>query len=264
MDTPDLTAAQDAARKAGDHPVVEYGARLGYAASGLMHLLIAYIAVRLATKSGGGSADQSGALQSIAQAPGGTVLLWVCASGFLLLALWQFTEAIARFKDAGDRIKAFSKGVMYVALCWTAAKFAMGSGTSSSGQSKDFTADLMSHTGGRTMVFILGLVVIAIGAYHVYKGLKKKFAEDLQESPPQPVSYAAMIGYAAKGIALAIVGLLFCVASVQRSPGKAGGLDSALKNVQAQPFGTALLILIGLGIGLYGVYSFARAKYARV
>ena len=36
------------ARTAGDHPLVEKGARAGYLASALLHLLIGWIAVKLA------------------------------------------------------------------------------------------------------------------------------------------------------------------------------------------------------------------------
>ncbi len=50
------------ARRAADSSALEMVARAGYAVSGLLHLLIGGIAVRLATGSGGQSADQSGAL----------------------------------------------------------------------------------------------------------------------------------------------------------------------------------------------------------
>jgi hypothetical protein len=42
------------------------------------------------------------------------------------------------------------------------------------------------------------------------------------------------------------------------------GLDGALKSFLALPFGRALLTVVALGIAGYGVYSFARARYARL
>ena len=48
------TAAKGAAAQAGDHPIVEWGARLGYAASGVLHLVLAWLIVQIAI----GSADQ--------------------------------------------------------------------------------------------------------------------------------------------------------------------------------------------------------------
>jgi Domain of Unknown Function (DUF1206) len=65
----DTTTATTAAREAGNSPVVEWGARLGYATVGLIHLLIAWIALKVAWGIGGGSkkADTSGALQTLTQ-----------------------------------------------------------------------------------------------------------------------------------------------------------------------------------------------------
>ena len=52
----------------------------GYIVSGLLHLTIGYLAIRIALGSGGGSADQSGALAAVATKPGGIVALWVAAA----------------------------------------------------------------------------------------------------------------------------------------------------------------------------------------
>src|SRR3954469_15761608 len=73
------TAAKGAAGKAGDHPVVEWGARLGYAASGVLHLLLAWLPVNVALGDAHGQASQSGALATVAHQSFGLVLLWVLA-----------------------------------------------------------------------------------------------------------------------------------------------------------------------------------------
>lgn len=44
----------------------------------------------------------------------------------------------------------------------------------------------------------------------------------------------------------------------------AAGLDGAFKTVGAQPYGAALLVVSGLGIILYGLYSFAMARYTKM
>ncbi|HEY5515876.1 MAG TPA: DUF1206 domain-containing protein [Pengzhenrongella sp.] len=263
MDTPDVKTV---AHQAGDSKPVEWGARLGYAVSGLLHLLIAWIALKVAWSSGGGSADQSGALATLARSPGGPLVLWVAVVGFALLAVWQLTEAVtgAHGAEASDRAKAVGKLVMYAALAWTALTFASGSSTSSRGQTKDFTATLMSHAGGRLLVGAIGLAVVGIGGYHVYKGWKKKFLDDLRQNPGRWAVQAGRAGYIAKGIALVAVGFLFLVAAVRNAPSKATGLDGGLRTLREAPAGTALLTLVALGIAAYGVYSFARSRYARV
>ncbi len=254
---------RQAASRASDSALVSWGARLGYAANGLLHLLIAWIALQVAFGEGGGkNADQSGALGTLARESYGQVLLWVAFAGFVLLALWQLTE-IATRHETSDRVKAAGKAVAYGAIAWTSLTFAQGGHTSSSKQTKDFTGTLMEQPGGQFLVGAVGVGVIGIGAYHVYKGWKQKFLEDLREHPGRFAVLAARIGYPAKGVALGVVGVLFLVAAVTHKSGEATGLDGALRTLRDAPFGQVLLAAVALGIAAYGVYAFARARYAR-
>lgn len=256
-------SAKRAADATGDHPVVEWGARLGYAASGLLHLLLAYLAAQIALGTSGTQASQSGALATLAKEPVGQVLLWVIAVGFALLALWQLTELVTE-EEMLDKAKAGGKLVLYGALAWTSLKFALGGRTSSSKQTKDFTTSLMQAPAGRFLVGLLGLAIIGAGAYHVYKGWQEKFLEELQEHPGRWVVTLGKVGYIAKGIALAAVGVLFVVAAIQQQSGDATGMDGALRSMQDLPAGTVILLGIALGLAAYGAYSFARARFARV
>lgn len=261
-----MNSAEQAARQASNHPVVENGARVGYAVNGVLHLLIAWIALRVAF-GGGGSADQSGALSTLASNTGGKIILWIGVVGFALLAVWQLVEAIVGASgEATDRIKAAAKTVVYAVLAWSSYKFATGGGSSgqSKQQSTDFTQTLMDAPAGRILVGLLGLGVVGVGGYHIYKGAKKKFLEDLEEHPGTWAVYAGQAGYIAKGIALAVVGFLFLVAAFKKSPGEATGLDGALHTLREQPFGTVLLLVVALGLAAYGIYSFARARHAKV
>jgi uncharacterized membrane protein len=262
----DTTSATTAAREAGNSPVVEWGARLGYVTVGLIHLLIAWIALKVAWNIGGGSkkADTSGALQTLTQSGTGVVLLWICVVGFLLLAVWQLFEAALSHGETSDRLKALAKGITYLFFAWSTFKVGQGANSSAEKQTEDFTAGLMGSPGGRLLVGVVGLVVLGIAGYHVYKGWTKKFLEDLREQPGQWAVTAGRIGYIAKGIALVIVGFFFLVAAWQADPDKAQGLDGALKTLKDAPFGPFLLTLVAAGIAAYGVYSFARSRYARV
>jgi hypothetical protein len=52
--------------------------------------------------------------------------------------------------------------------------------------------------------------------------------------------------------------------AAQNSSSKATGLDEAMRTLREQPEGPWLLSAVDLGIAAYGVYSFARAKHARI
>src|ERR1044072_4255724 len=67
------TSVDGAVDRATNSKAFEYAARAGFAASGTLHLLVAFIILRLAFGSGG-NADQSGALSTLAKQPGGAVM----------------------------------------------------------------------------------------------------------------------------------------------------------------------------------------------
>ena len=115
-------------------------------------------------------------------------------------------------------------------------------------QSADFTATLLQHSGGRLLVGVIGLAVIGVGGYHALKGWTRKFLQDLTKNPGTLATRAGVVGYIAKGIALAVVGALFVTAAVQNSSTKATGLDGALRSMREQALGSWLLTGVALGI----------------
>jgi hypothetical protein len=256
----------DTARDVGDSRAVQWGARLGYVSNGVLHVLLGWLALDLAwgSDSGDRRADQSGALATVADSTLGMVLLWVLAVGFTLLALWQVTEIINKRRETSERAKAAGKLLGYAALAFTGYVFAVGERVNSRKQTRDFTRTLMDMPAGQLLVAAVGLVVLGIAAYHVYKGWRQKFLEDLVEHPGRWAVVAGRVGYIAKGIALGVVGVLFVIAAVQHDSKEATGLDGALRTLQDAPAGGAVLTVIALGIATFGIYSFARARYARV
>ncbi|MFC8924238.1 DUF1206 domain-containing protein [Cellulosimicrobium sp. NPDC057127] len=261
------SAGKGAARSARTSRPLELLARAGYAVSGLLHLVVGVIAVQVALGSASTQqADQTGALAAIAGTPGGTALLWFAVVAFAALGLWQLTEAVSGGAETSDRLKAAGKAVLYVALGVLTLQVVTGS--SGGGQEQSLTATLMQNPAGKVLVGLVGLGVVAGGVYHVVKGWKKKFLEDLEGGTSGHLGRAVVvlgrIGYVAKGVALGVLGGLFVVAAVQADPQQAGGLDAAFATLAAQPYGAVLLVAVGLGFAAYGLYSFARARFARM
>jgi hypothetical protein len=245
-------------------------ARVGFAVNGLLHILIGGIALGVAFGSGG-EADQGGALSQLASSPGGVFLLWVVAIGLFALGLFQVLETIlvqGSDKDAWiARGKEGGKAIAYLAIGFTAFTVARGGSSNSAGQTQSFTAQLLATPGGVFLVVILGLGVLGIGVYFIVKGVKKKFLEDINlpaGTTARAVTTLAQVGYIAKGVAIVVVGILFCVAAITSNPSEATGLDGALKALVALPLGMIILTVVALGLIAYGIYCFARAKYARL
>ena len=260
--------------KATDSTTFERVARAGHVMSGFVHLLIAYIIVQLAFGSGG-NADQSGALGTLASKPGGRIALWVATIAFIAMALWRLAETVlgphATEKSGDnddtsllDRAKAFGLAVVYFAFAFSSYQFASGGGKSSGQQNAGMSARLMESGAGKTLLVIVGLVAVAIGGYHIYKGAAKNFLDDLKGTPSKFVEPLGVVGYVAKGLVIAGAGVLVIVAVFNSDPSKATGIDGAVKTLGSAPFGQFLLVLAALGIAAYGLYSFVMARYARM
>ena len=247
-------------------------ARVGYVVLGLVHLIIGAIAISVAVGAGGGEADQGGAMEQISRVPFGTVVLWVIVLGLAALGAWQIAEAFLEHdpdtkKKWGRRVKEVGTALAYFAIAATALVYALGGTSDSSESTQSFSATLLSSPGGVVLLVLVGLVILGVGVAFVVRGIRKDFEKQLSLPAGRAgdaVRVLGMVGYVAKGVAVAVVGVLFVVAAVTHDPEKAGGLDAALKSLSALPFGQVILWLVGAGLVVYGVYCFARARYARL
>jgi hypothetical protein len=272
------STALGSAREAGDSDGLEHLARVGLLAYGVVHLLVAWLALQLAWFGGSGkSADQSGAMATLAESPVGKPLLWLIAVGLIALAVWQAAEVLrwrsgwsASGKTRTTAIRksgnALIKAAIYVALAVLAIKFALGSGQSSSQQQQNTTAGVLGWPGGQFLVGVAGLVLIGAGVWHVRKGLTKKFLKQIDTSDASPgalklVTRLGQVGFPGKGIALALVGGLLGYAAITFDPSKAQGLDGAMRTILDAPFGHILLTLVAIGIAAFGAFLLARARY---
>ena len=266
------TRVTNSARVAKNARVVHFVVRLGFAASGLIHILIGYIAIRVATGAGGSEADQSGALAQVASTPGGVFVLWVAAIGLAALGLWLLISAFIDPGVAGRRraihfLVNFAKGVVYLVLALTAYTFAHGGSTSSAGTTGAASSSLLTTPGGVVIVGLIGVGIFAVGIYLLAKGVRRTFKKDLDVPRGRAGSATVafgIAGYVAKAIALGAVGVLFVFAAVHGNASQADGLDQGLKSLAGLPFGMVILIAVGVGLIAYGLYSFIRARYAKL
>jgi hypothetical protein len=264
------SSAQAPLRKAANSRPVEALARVGHGVNGMLHGLIGGLAIAVALGAGQ-DADQTGALSALAANPAGAVLLWVVVIGLGALGLWSLLQtALVRESDRkrrwADRLSEGGKAVAYLALAATAARFATGGSADSQEQTQDFSASLLAQPFGVLLLGIVALVVIGIGVYFVVKGVRKKFLEDIREpggTAGQATEVLGVVGFVAKGVALAVAGILFAVAAFTTDPERATGLDGALKSLAELPFGAAVLIAIGVGFLAYGVFCVVRAFRGR-
>ncbi|HEY3514091.1 DUF1206 domain-containing protein [Kribbella sp. NPDC051137] len=236
---------------------------LGLLAYGLVHLLVAWIALQLAFGKSSQEASQQGALKELAGQPLGGVLLWVVAVGLFVLVVWRVLELGWGHLELRRKVSSVGRAIVYLVIGVSAVKIALGAGGSSTGAQESLSARLMAHTAGRVLIVGVGVAIIGIGCYQVYKSITKQFTEDLAGGVSETTILLGRIGYAAKGVAFAVVGVLFGWASITYDPKKAGGLDTALHTIKDQPFGSVLLTVLAIGIAAFGAYCFSWSRNAR-
>lgn len=154
--------------------------------------------------------------------------------------------------------------MVYIALAYSALGFARGAGRSADQQNSTISARLMQSTPGTVALVLCGLLVVAVGGYHVYKGASRNFVDDLTGNSGSLIRRLGVVGYIGKGLVIAAAGALVVVAAVHAEPQRATGLDGALKTLGAQPYGRVLLLAAALGIITYGLYSFAMARLTKM
>lgn len=269
-------SAQYATRRASSGRAMEWLARAGLAARGVMYVLVGSLAVQIAFGQGGHHADRSGALRLVAQTPFGQAALWLLVIGFGGMTLWRLSEAAYGAagpdgRKTSTRLAALGRAIFYGFGVYTILKYVLGVGAPTSGnrQSRDLTAEAMKLPGGRLIVGLIGLAFF-IGALRLaYGALKKKFLEKLDLGRMGPTARRAVerlgqIGGTARGTVFATVGIFLVVAAVQFQPSKAKGPDSALRALAHTPIGPWLLVVVAAGLVTFGVYSFCEARWRRV
>ena len=269
--------ARSAGRRAADSSALRWLARAGFAARGVNYILVGWIAIQAAFGNSSQQADKSGALQEIASTPVGGVLLWLLAVGFIGMALWQLSVVafgMSESSEHGDneaatRLAALGRAAVYAVIAWSVLKFAVGNGTQSSDkESVDLTATLLKYPFGQVLVVIIGLALVGGGVYIAYAAWKEKFREGMELGQAgrlrRVVEWLGKFGGLARGAVFVTAGVFLVVAAVQHNPQQAKGVDSSLRTLASTPLGPWLLVLVAIGLVMFGLFSVCQAKWQRL
>ena len=241
-------------------------------------MLIGVLAVQVALGRGGATTDNRGALLPIAAAPFGHVLLIAIAVGFVGYAVWRFLEAAfdpdGRWGEGNRLVMRLGNalnGAIHLGFAFSVVRLL---GTGSAGANTDTAAkggaaELLGKPFGAWLVGLIGLGIIGFAGYQFFQALKAKFRENAtwqRMSVAQRRWYTTLgrIGYAARGVVFASVGLFLIGAARTANPQDARGLDTALADLATRPFGPWLLGATALGVVAYGLFLFAEACFHRV
>ncbi|MHA6797184.1 DUF1206 domain-containing protein [Pseudonocardia bannensis] len=249
--------------------------RMGLVGYGIVHLLVAWLALQTAFGVPTGAADAQGAIGFIAQTRFGIAALIVATVGLVAFAVWQLTAALIGFRwvSGGERTRkragATAKAVAMLALASVTSGFVDGVGTrSGDGGARALTADVLRLPFGRLLVGLAALGILVIAVAMTYTGVRRTFMGDLDVRELAPaarrsIEVVGTVGHLARALAFGVVGMLVGAAAVASDPERAGGLDAALRALGETGPGSSLLVVVAAGFAAFGLFCFADAATRR-
>jgi len=249
---------------------IETWARLGYAARGLVYVLLGWIAL-----SSGRALSTGETVKAVGDLPGGAPLLAILALGLFGYGLYKIYSAVLDLDNDGDDAKAkvvraarLIGGLGYWLLALIAVSQLLNGGdggvdagqaSGSAGAQQEAAGEVADAAGGGTVLMLVGLAVLAVAAAQFAIAWKAKFMRQMPGAPPL-VKPAGQIGYAARAIIVAMVGYFLVKAGLDGD--RMRGFGDALALVRNDH--ETLFKLIAGGLVLFGLVSFVMARYRRI
>ena len=250
---------------------IEVMARTGFAAKGVVYLVLGYLGLRAATGAGRAGSTEA-ALGEVLRAPGGRVMLAALAIGLAWYATWRFIEAFGDANRKGNEPKGlarragyFASGAVYVAIAVDAASLVLR-WQNESGQVRSVVAPFLTGP----LAVVAGLVVIGYGGYQVWKGFSGNLGKQLKEGEARReagpwVILLSRMGLAGRGALFLVMGY-WLVSHPRSGPSMAteSTAGGGLKLLARLPEGEWFMALAAAALMFYGVNQLAHARYRRI
>jgi hypothetical protein len=254
--------------------VVDVLGRIGLVGYGVVHLVVAWLALQVAFGVPDAPPDAGGAVGTIARTPGGAVALAVAVVGLLAFALWQVTAAAIGFRwvQGGERMRkrvgAVAKSIAMTALAVIVIDYLTGMGSADATTVQQVAADVLELPAGRVLLGLAAAVLVGIAGAMTYTGVRRTFMGDLDVRGLGPgvrhaIEVTGAAGHLARALAVAVVGGLAGAAALFADPAWAGGLDTALRALGSTVAGAWLLAVVAAGFAAFGLFCMADAATRR-
>ena len=281
---PVKSAENPVGRFTAEHPGVVKIGRAGWFAKGVVYVIAGLLAVSVAAKASGWSespstgsqeASPTGAIKTVAGSGGGALLLWLLAIGMLLYAAWRVVSAFLPgghdVKARAHRIGYLCSAVIYTTFAISAIALARRRQTDPNGNQKvtDISASMMTHTAGRFLIGLVGLIVIGVGLYRLSKGLKVDVNDELDLSGMSSARITwtkrlGAVGEIGRGIGIGLVGFFLLRSAITYDATDATGLDGALRRLAVTSWGLVVVFVVGIGFAAYGIFCLATFTHRRL